>query len=424
MTTLAKWLVVVLAVAGAGVAAYRPAMTYWANRNKITWKTAAVEQGKMVAVVNSTGTVKPKQEVIIGSFVSGPVKELHGEFNQEVKKGDLLARIDPRLFEAAVSRDRAMLANQEADVLRVQAQLQLAINDEKRANDLRARSESFITQADSDKFKFSRMSLEAQLQVAQTMVDQAKAGLDSSLANLNYTDIRAPVDGVIINRKIDAGQTVAAQFQTPELFTIAPDMREEIRVHASVDEADIGQIKHAQVKNYPVTFTVDAYPEKLFTGKIIEIRLNSTTTQNVVTYPVIVAAPNPDLELLPGMTANLSFQVDERDDVVKIPNAALRFFPTVKQVRPKDVPILEGRVAYSEDESHQSVESLSVTELSRLRKARAKRHVWTLDGALLRAIEVTTGLSDGEFTELVQGELKTGEQLVTGARAAATGFSQ
>jgi HlyD family secretion protein len=403
-------------LAALGAAAYRPASNYLAKRNRPIWRTAPVEQGNVVAVVNSTGTVKPKVEVTIGSFVSGPILELYCEFNQEIKKGDLLAKIDPRIYKASVAHDRATLAIQQADIFRVKSQLQQAIEDEKRAVALQSRGGSYISQADFDKFKFARMSLEAQVKVAEATVDQARASLDTSLANLNYTEIRSPVDGIVINRKIEPGQTLAAQFQTPELFIVAPDMRKEIHVHASVDEADIGLIKDAQKKNYPVTFTVDAYPDKVFKGKILEIRLSSTTAQNVVTYPVVVATANPELELLPGMTASLSFQVDQRADVVKVSNAALRFYPATTQVRPEDVPILEGKElakADSQDEGT-SLQALSITDRARLRKERSRRHVWLPDGDLLRAVEVKTGLTDGQFTEVDSGNLKKGDTLVIG----------
>ena len=312
MRTLVKLLIVLAVLAGIGYAAYKPTMNYIAKRNRPIWRTATVEQGRIVSVVNSTGAVKPRLKVAIGSFVSGPILKLHCEFNQEVKEGELLAKIDPRIYLANVARDQAALTNREADVARVEAQLQLAINDEKRAIALRAEDESFISQAEMDKFRFGRLSLKAQLDVAKSAIDQAKATLDNSMLNLEYTDIKSPVDGIVIDRKIDPGQTVAASFQTPELFVVAPDMRKEMHIHASVDEADIGLIKSAQHQAYPATFTVDAYPEKLFRGTIHEIRLNSTTVQNVVTYPVIVSAPNPDLELLPGMTASLSFQAATR----------------------------------------------------------------------------------------------------------------
>ena len=425
MRFLIKLTVVLLILAGIGAAAYKPTIQYLAKRNKILWRTATVEQGDILSVVNSTGTVKPKLRVVIGSFVSGPIKELFCGFNQEIKVGDLLATIDPTLYQANVSRDEASLASREADVFRVKAQLQQAINDEKRAIALRMEDETFIAQAEMDKFRFTRLSLDAQLKVADTAVAQAKATLENSQANLNYTKILSPVDGIVIERKIDPGQTVAAQFQTPELFIVAPDMRKEMHIHASVDEADIGWIKLAKQKKYPVTFTVDAYPEKLFNGTILEIRLAATTTQNVVTYPVVVSAANPDLDLLPSMTASLSFQVDHRDDVVKIPNSALRFYPNAKQVRPADIPILEGQAQANpndeQGEAQQSEKSLSAQERAQLRKDRHRRHVWVAEGDLLRAVEVTTGLSDSQFTEMVTGKLQKGDMLVTGVQALPTG---
>lgn len=418
MRTLIKFLLGLAVLGGIGAAAYRPVMNYWAQRNKPNWRTVNVVQGSLISVVNSTGSVKPKLQVSIGSFVSGPILELYCEFNQEVKKNDLLARIDPRIYQANASRDQASLANREADVYRVKAQQQQAINDEKRAISLRTQDPTFIAQAEMDKFKFARLSLDAQLKVSLTAVDQAKATLDNSMANLAYTEIRSPVDGIVIDRKIDPGQTLAAQFQTPELFIIAPDMRNEMHIHASVDEADIGLIKEAQSKEYPVTFTVDAYPETLFEGKILEIRLSSTTTQNVVTYPVVVSAPNPELKLLPGMTASISFQVDRRQDIIKIPNAALRFYPNPTQVRPEDKAILEGSdqpKQASQEEANQTEDTLSAIERAQLRKERNRRHVWIADGDFhLKAVEITTGLSDSQYTEMLTGELKAGDSLVTG----------
>lgn len=408
-------------LAGLGFAGYRPAADYWAKRNLPKWRTSSVEEGSIIAVVNSTGSVKPKLQVAIGSFVSGPILELFCEFNQEVKKGELLATIDPKIYASAVARDQASLANRDADILRVKAQLQLAINDEKRALALKQEDPTFIAQAEMDKIKFNRMQLEAQLKVAITAVDQAKATLQNSEANLEYTKITSPVDGIVINRKIDPGQTLAAQFQTPELFIVAPDMKKEMHIHASVDEADIGLIKDAQERKYPVTFTVDAYPHLLFEGLVHEVRYSSTTTQNVVTYPVLVSAPNPELKLLPGMTASISFQVDHRDNVKKIPNAALRFYPLAKHVRPADLPILEGNIEAStpEDEEEQkSQNTLSAMERAQLRKERTRRHVWVADGDFLRAVEITTGLSDSKFTEMITGDLKPGDALVTGIQPA------
>ena len=418
MMRFIRWSIILLSLTGVGYGSYVAAIDYLAKRNQVVWRTEKVAQGTIKAMVNSTGTVKPKLQVSIGCFVSGPVIELKAEFNQEVKKGELLARIDPKLYIANVSRDDASLKNREADVDRVRAQLQQAINDEKRAVALREEDPTFIAQAEMDKYKFARLSLDAQLKSARTAVAQAQATLDNSQANLGYTEIRATLDGMIIDRKIDPGQTVAASFQTPELFKIAPDMKKEMYVHASVDEADIGLIKAAQREQYPVSFTVDAYPDELFEGRVFEVRLSSTTVQNVVTYPVIVSAPNPELKLLPGMTASLSFQVAYRGDVIKIPNAALRFYPDVKHVRTEDVPILEGHSEKTsernDDEAQQNDKSMSAAERTLLRKERDRRHVWVEDGAKLRAISVITGLSDSQYTEMVEGDLQPGMVLVTG----------
>ena len=418
MKTFLKWLAVIVVLNGLGIGAYFPIQQYIANRNKVIWRTEKVVVGNIRAMVNSTGTVQPKLKVVIGSFVSGPILELNAEFNQEVKKGDVLAQIDPSLYQSNYARDKALLASRMADVAQMKVQLQQAINDEKRAITLHAKDASYIASSEMDKFKFARMSFDAQVNAAETAVDQAKATMENSLANLNYTKITAPVDGMIINRKIDIGQTVAASFQTPELFVIAPDMRIEMHVHASVDEADIGLIKSAQAEGFPVRFTVDAYPDELFEGRIHEVRFNSTTTQNVVTYPVIVAAPNPDLKLLPGMTASLSFQVAYRENVTKVPNAALRFYPDAKHVRADDIPILEGHrqttADRNDDQAQHASTSMSADDRSQLRKNRDRRHVWVQDKDKLRAIAVTTGLSDSHHTELIDGDLKSDDVLVIG----------
>ncbi|MFM7074367.1 MAG: efflux RND transporter periplasmic adaptor subunit, partial [Planctomycetota bacterium] len=345
MRKLVKPLVALLVlggIAGGGAAAYGPATKYWRERNRPRWRLADVARGEILAVVNSTGTVKPTLQITVGSFVSGPIIEIHGEYNQEVRKDELLARIDPRIYDAALRQQVANLRTRQAEVARVKAQLQQAINDEKRAFKLRDEDPAFIAQAELDKFSFAKQALEAQLVLAEASVDQADASVANAQAQVDYTEIKSPVDGIIINRKIDRGQTLAAQFQTPELFIIAPEMKEKMHIHASVDEADIGLIRNAKLENLPVKFTIDAYPDDLFEGRIEEIRLSSTTTQNVVTYPVIVAAPNRELKLLPGMTASLSFQVDRRGEAIKIPNAALRFYPDARYVHPDDRSILEG----------------------------------------------------------------------------------
>ena len=182
----------------------------------------------------------------------------------------------------------------------------------------------------------------ANVEVCKATIEQNEGALKLAKANLDYTVIESPRDGIVTDRKIDPGQTVASQFQTPVLFVIAPDLEKRVYVQAAVDEADIGMIREAQARKEPVTFTVDAYPKDSFHGKIFQVRLTPTTVQNVVTYTVVVEAPNLELKLLPGMTANLTFQIEKHEGKLKVPNAALRFFPKPNQVRPSDVPILDG----------------------------------------------------------------------------------
>jgi HlyD family secretion protein len=460
----AIWGCVLLGLA-AGV--WFSAQAYRGRNRQPNYRTAKVAKRTIVLEVESTGEIKPVLSVAIGSFVSGPIEKLYVDFNERVTQGQLLAKIDPRIYDAAVAGAQANLITREADVKRVQAQLQQAINDERRSVALRSESEDFISQTEIDRFHFARMALEAQLAVAEAAVAQAQASLSNAEANLAYTLIRSPVDGIVLDRKIDPGQTLAAQFQTPELFVIAPDMESRMHVFATIDEADIGLIRKAQEHGKPVKFTVDAYPEDTFEGKIQQIRFSSTANQNVVTYPVVVAASNPDMKLMPGMTANLAFQIEERQDVLCVPNAALRFYPQPQQVREQDRHLLDGAAEEEQDDEEQDDdEEMAEAEpqeqadqeagqdenganrqaakraggedeesaadgsadetLSsrRLRKSRRReRHVWVQDvpssgtaAQSLRAVEVTVGLSDNRYTEVLDGNVREGLELVTGVR--------
>jgi HlyD family secretion protein len=238
--------------------------------------------------------------------------------------------------------------------------------------------------------------------------------LKNAEANFEYTKILSPVDGMVIDKKIDRGQTLAAQFQTPELFIIAPDMDKKMYVFASVDEADIGLIIEAQKRKAPVEFRVDAYRDEVFYGEIEQIRKNSTTTENVVTYPVVVAAANPDLKLLPGMTASLSFQIDEREDVVRVPNTALRYYPELRHVRPEDREILYGTLEGDPSDTQQT--HRSADERAAALKKEKTRHVWVKEGQFLRAIPVETGLTDLKYSELLSGDVSVGDKLVIGIK--------
>lgn len=421
MRLLIKLIVVLLIIGGLGYVGWLRAAAWLVERNRPQYRTAAVDQGDIRITVNATGEVKPVLSVQIGSFVSGPIQELHVEFNQEVKANQLLAKVDPRIYEAGVQRDLAALETRKAEVLRVEAELQRARNDEARSLQLKEENEDFISRTELDQYRFSRQALEAQLNVAKAAVKQAEATLQNSQLNLDYTNIRSPVDGIVIDRKIDPGQTLAAQFQTPELFVVAPDLRREMHIFASINEAEIGLIREAKDAQQPVYFSVDAYPEKLFTtGRIDQVRYSSTTNQNVVTYPVVVSTPNPDLLLLPGMTANLTFQVRALTDIVRIPNAALWFRPPDRSmVRPEDQSRLDLNTEQEpEDEQQVSVTASSppVDESIASRVAATSRLVWVRDGDLLKAVDVKVGESDFRFTRLVEGDLKPGDELVIGIR--------
>jgi HlyD family secretion protein len=390
-------------------------MKYLEERGRIEWRTQAVEFGDIVQSVNSTGKVEPIKRVSVGATVSGPIAELFVDYNTKVAQGQVLARIDPRLYRSAVERDQAILRTRQAEVARAEAMLQQARNDERRSTQLQSSQDSFISQAEMDQFKFARMMREAELQVSQTNVEQSQAQLDNSEANLGYTDILSPCDGIVIDKKIDVGQTLAAQFQTPEMFVVAPEMDERMYIYASVDEADIGWIRRAQEAEQLVRFTVDAYPDELFDqGKIVQVRLSSKEEQNVITYPVIVETPNKEIKLLPGMTANLSFQINKKEKVIKIPNAALRFYPQRERVHPDDRKILDG----FEDQKQlaESPKTVSADEKAETNRTLSTRHVWVSDGKFLRAKPVRIGISDNRFTELLSGDLKDGETLVIGEK--------
>jgi len=416
MRRLLKWLIALSVLAGGAIAAGHFGQQYLKAKSIPKFTAATVSSGKVETVVNSTGPIKPVQSVSVGSFVSGPIEKILVDFNSVVTKGQLLARIDPRLSQAAFDRENAGLATQLAELSRLDALLQQAKRSEDRAIKLRKTNKDYISDQEMDQLYFNRLALEAQVEVALANIEVAKAGVKNAETNLEFTKIISPVNGVVIDRKVDPGQTVAAGFQTPELFIIAPDMEKHMYVYASVDEADIGQIRAAQEQKRPVTFTVDAYPEDVFTGSIYQVRQNATTTQNVVTYPVIIEAPNPGMKLKPQMTANVSFQTDVRENVTRIPTAALRFVPPDNLIRPEDKPYVETKVKKKDPKEPE--EKLSAERRAEQARAKNKRVVWVADGDKVVALPVTVGLVDPQFAELVSGDLKPGQALVTGIEGA------
>lgn len=284
------------------------------------FRTGKIEKGPLTASVSSSGTVNPVTSVQVGSQVSGQIKELFADFNSPVKQGQLIARIDPETFQYRVRQAEADLEAARSNEGRGKVALANAQRELARTRELVAKN--FVSGAELDAKQAGYDLAAAELRNAQAVVKQREAQLASARVDLGRTEIRAPVDGVVIKRSVDVGQTVAASLQAPELFLIAKDLR-DMQVETSIDEADVGRVRPGQ----RATFTVDAYPGRQFTGEIKQVRKAATNTQNVITYTALVSAANPDGALMPGMTANVRIVTDTRESVLKAPNAALRFRP-------------------------------------------------------------------------------------------------
>ena len=326
------------------------------------YRTEAVMRGDIRRTVTATGIVNPVTSVLVGTQVSGTIKELYVDFNSTVKKGQVIALIDPDMFIAQAEQSKANVA--KADALLRDAERTLRRNQE-------LFSRNLIPRSDLD-------AAETNFEGARAGLEQVRAALRVSETNLRYTRITSPVDGVIISRNVDVGQTVAASFQTPTLFTIARDLT-KMQIDTNVAEADIGSISAGQ----EVEFTVDAYPDATFTGKVRQVRRAPITVQNVVTYNAVVQAPNRDLRLMPGMTTNVSVIVDTVKHALKIPNAALRFKPSERPA--EKTPAMTGRKGPA---------------------------AWILENNKPKRVGVTLGISDGAWTELLSGELKEGQELI------------
>jgi HlyD family secretion protein len=334
------------------------------------------------------------------------------DFNAKVKKHQVLALVDKLIPTAQRDQAKASLECAQANLLEGNAKLKQAKRDWERAKGLLPKQA--IPTNEYDLAEATYETAKANVEVCKATIDQCKGALRLAQSNLDYTVIESPVDGVITDRKVDPGQTVAAQFQTPVLFVVAPDLEKRVYVQASVDEADIGMIREAQLRKEPVTFAVDAYPKDTFHGKIVQVRLTPTTVQNVVTYTVIVEAPNLELKLLPGMTANLTFQIEKHEGMLKVPSAALRFFPKPDQIRPCDKPILDGVSPENKEAREAEAADDAKDDPAAKERLRKERYVWVIDGDLLKAVKITTGLSDTTSTEVVSGDLSVGQAVVTG----------
>lgn len=301
---------------------------FWQQRAKAVaegaYRTATVERGNIRVAISATGTLSATSTVIVGSQISGQVTDVLVDFNSPVKNGDVLARIDPSSYEAQIEQGSAQIASAQASLRQYQATLRNAELDYQRKVDLGR--QQLVAQSDVDLARAALDQARAQVNSSQAQIRQQTAATQATRINLDRTVIRSPVDGVVLTRTIEPGQTVAASLQAPELFTIAEDLR-KMKIELAVDEADIGQVKQGQ----SVSFTVDAFSDRQFRGTVEQVRLSATTTSNVVTYPVVVSVDNSDETLLPGLTVNAEIEVSRRDNVLKVTNAALRYKPKAEE---------------------------------------------------------------------------------------------
>lgn len=296
---------------------------FYKRTPEVSYKTAKIERGAIVSTVAATGNLSAVTTVQVGTQVSGTIQKLYVDYNSRVKKGQAIAEIDPSLFNASVEQSQGNYLSAEANLQKAKVAL---VDAERTFNrNKKLLSDGIISQGDYDVAETALQSAKAAVKAAEGSVVQTRGSLMQAKSNLRYSVIRSPVDGVVISRAIDVGQTVAASFSTPTLFTIAQDLT-KMQIEVSVDEADISRIQLHQ----KASFTVDSYPEQTFRGKVIQIRSAPIITQNVVTYVVVVNVDNSDLKLKPGMTANVSVEVAKKDAVLKLPPAALRFKPKSK----------------------------------------------------------------------------------------------
>ncbi|MBZ5537323.1 MAG: efflux RND transporter periplasmic adaptor subunit [Acidobacteriia bacterium] len=428
----------------------------------------SVERGNIRSVVGATGTLTAITTTQVGTQVSGTISKWYADFNDHVKNGQLLADIEPSLFQAAYEQANANVKTSEADVVNQRANIgtlqaglekaKIGVRDAKikldRAqgmsdNGLIALSDLDVAKINYESAVASQRAAEAQLESAraqlvssQARVAQAKANLSTAKVNLDHTKIYAPIDGVVVNRAIDVGQTVAASFQTPTLFTIANDLT-KMQVFANIDEADVGRIREGGGS----IFTVDAYPGEVFRGRIAQIRLNPTTISNVVTYTAVILVENPEMKLKPGMTANVTISVASRENVLKVPNAAVRFIPpqtdeekkaSAGTVRPTPSGGQQGggqQGGGQQGAGQQAAGQQGASDRGRGQgsggggmgrfggsRMSAEQKVWVIDSKTkkLRPVTVKLGITDGIFTELVEGPLQEGDRVVVAQQASGT----
>ncbi|WP_455245211.1 efflux RND transporter periplasmic adaptor subunit [Petrachloros mirabilis] len=364
----------VMAAGGGALILIGLAVWYWWTTGPapLLFKTVPVDRGPITAVVTATGTVNPVISVQVGSQVSGKIAKPFADFNSVVRQGQILAQIDPQPFKARVSQARAAVKSAKGNLEK--AQNMAAQRKRERDRMKRLREQQFVSQADLDLAETNFRDAEANADVMQAQLDQAQATLSAAELDLGYTTIYSPVNGIVVSRNVDVGQTVAASFQTPTLFVLAQDLT-QMQVNTNVSESDIGGVTESK----PANFRVDAYPKYFFEGTVTQVRNAPISIQNVVTYDVVITVDNRDLKLKPGMTANVTIITDKKEDPLRVPNGALRF-------RMPDVPIDKKTTG-----------------------------VWALDRQNKPdQIEVSTGIADSLYTEIIGGELKEGDRVIIG----------
>jgi len=407
-----KWiwpLLVVLALGGGGYAWY-----YRQSHKPLEnpYKTAPVERRSISSRVTASGTLQARVTVQVGSQVSGRVLELHADFNSKVKKGDLVAKLDPQLFQASLQQAQASYASAQANEAKAEATLVDANRQFERAKTQRA--EGLASQQDVDTADTAARVAKAGVDAAKSMVAQARAALNQDQVNLSLTVIKSPIDGVVISRSVDVGQTVAASLQAPVLFTIAEDLT-KMHIEASVPESDVGRL----AVDMPVEFTVDAFPGQRFKGTIEQVRNAAVTVQNVVTYTAIVAVDNPDLKLRPGMTATVTIVTAKKDDVLAVPNAALRFKPPASALAsasasPGGSARARGPRPDGSGRQGSGASRAGGDEVER-------KTAYRLDGVTPVPVRIATGITDGSYTEVIGDTLKDGDALIVEGPPAAGG---
>jgi HlyD family secretion protein len=351
--------------------------------------TAVVTRGPVVERVQATGTLQAVTTVQVGTQVSGTISALYADFNSKVRKGQVLARLEPSLFQAQVDQASATVQHLQADADRAAVEVEDAHVKLRRAEQLSG--QQLIPASDLDAARTAARQAEAALKSAQAQIVQARAALNQNNVNLGHTTITAPVNGVVVSRNVDVGQTVAATMQAPTLFVLAEDLA-HMQVNASIDESDIGRIE----EGLPVSFQVDAYPNETFHGTVRQVRLDPVIDQGVVSYITVIDVANPDLKLRPGMTATVSVEVARTDDGLRVPNAAFRYQPDsggAQTTTPSDANARSARIP-----------------------GRGAA-VWILAEDGLRHVPVKTAVNDGTTTAVVGGDLREGARVVTGVVA-------